>query len=455
MLSIQRFGWLAVLLLAGRFAIAGQQPTAAGLRAGVAKMEITPQLPIYLSGYASRELPASGVAQPLWAKALAMEDAAQNRIVIITVDLLGLSHEIITDVTRRVQSKHAIRNDQLLFNSSHTHTGPVIWPCLDVVYELEPADQKRVSQYGHDLTDKLVELIDKAMTALAPVQVYSGHGQVGFAINRRNAIHPGGPVDHDVPVVKVVNPDGSVKAILFGYACHNTTVVDEYQQVGGDYAGYAQQALEQQHPGAVALFMMGCAGDQNPEPRGKLQHASDHGQELAAAVDAVLKGSLTAVKGPLQTAATTVDLQHRPLDIARYQADMVGDNKYLQRRAKLVLQAYNKGWKMDPYTYPLQVVRFGKDFTILALSDEVVVEYSLKTKARYPGTNLFVAGYSNKVDCYIPSQRILKEGGYEADDSMIYYGFSGPFADDVESRIHTAITDLMKKVGIRTKLTAN
>lgn len=448
MLSIYRFGWLAVLLLAGGLAIAQQRSTSAGMRAGVARVEITPQIPIYLSGYASRELPASGVAQPLWAKALAIEDAAHNRIVIVTVDLLGLSHEIITDVTRQVQARYPIRKDQLLFNSSHTHTGPVIWPCLDVVYELEPAEQKKVSQYGHELTGKLVDLIDRAIAASTPARLFSGHGQAGFAINRRNAIHPNGPVDHDVPVVKVANEDGSVKAILFGYACHNTTVVDEYQQVSGDYAGFAQQALEKQYPGAVALFMMGCAGDQNPEPRGKLQHASDHGQELADAVDAVLKGSLQRVNGPLQTAATTIPLYHQPLDIARYQADMVGDNKYLQRRAKLVLQAYNKGWKMDPYDYPIQVVRFGKDFTILALSDEVVVDYSLATKARYPNTNLFVAGYNNKVDCYIPSKRILKEGGYEADDSMIYYGFSGPFAEDVESRITIAITRLMKEVGL-------
>ena len=99
-----------------------------------------------------------------------------------------------------------------------------------------------------------------------------------------------------------------------------------------------------------------------------------------------------------------------------------------------------------------QAVRFGNDLTILALSGEVVVDYSLKTKKEFAGENLFVAGYCNEVTCYIPSKRVLQEGGYEADESMLYYGLPGPFADDVEERIFKTIRQVLKNTGVKARL---
>ncbi len=337
----------------------------------------------------------------------------------------------------------------LLFNSSHTHTGPVIWPCLDVVYELAPDAQRQIAAYRRKLTEALVGIIDKALGDMSPAKMYFGRGSAGFAINRRGAINPNGPIDHEVPVVKITSPSGELRALLFGYACHNTTVEDEFHYVNGDYTGYAMEELEKAHPGATALFMTGCAGDQNPEPRGKLAQAKDHGAELARSVNAVLDRPMIEVHGPVRTARTEVELPFAPVDPLVYQKDILGDNIYKQRRAKLMLQAYNKGWKVDSYKYPIQVVRFGKDLTILGLADEVVVDYSLWNKKRYAGENLFVAGYCNQVNCYIPTKRLLKEGGYEPDESMIYYGFPGSYKPEVEDIIMSRIDFVMKAVGVR------
>ncbi len=418
------------------------------LLAGVSRVDITPALPIWLSGYSSREKPASGIAQALWAKALVIERSPAERVIIVTADVLGLSREIIEDVCHSVMEKYNIPRSQLIFNSSHTHTGPVIWPCLDVVYELEPADQQRVSAYSQQLTGKLIAVIDSAMSARVPASLSSGHGQVDFAINRRNQIHPNGPVDHDVPVLRVASPEGKILAVLFGYACHNTTVVDEYHQINGDYAGYAQLEIEKNNPGAIALFMMGCAGDQNPSPRGTLKMAADHGYNLGQEVQRVLQARMEPVRAPIRTAYQRIPLTFRPFDLAMYQRDITGTNKYLQRRAKLMLQAYNKGWQVNQLSYPIQAVRFNRDLTIIALGDEVVVDYSLSFKKRFASENLYVAGYCNEVECYIPSRRILGEGGYEADDSMIYYGFPGPFAEDVENRITQGVLQVLKVIGI-------
>jgi neutral ceramidase len=417
------------------------------IRAGIARVSITPEGPAWLNGYAGRDEPSKGVLHDIWAKALVVESSPGSRIVIVTTDLLGLSHEVSEAVAQQVDSLYGIRRAQLLLNSSHTHSAPMIWPCVDVIYDLSPEDQRKVSLYGQELTVKLVKLIGTALGNLAPARLYTGKGSAGFAINRREKLFGPGPTDHEVPVLKVVGDDGRMKAILFGYACHNTTLVDNNFLISGDYAGFAQLAVEQANAGVQAMFLMGCAGDQNPSPRGTVEMARTHGQELADAVQQVLSGEMHAVRAPVYTAYTSVDLPFRPFNVRIYQKEIVGDNKYLQRRARLMLDAYNRGWQPSHVAYPVQAVRFGRDLTILALSDEVVVDYSLRAKREFAGENLFVAGYSSEVMCYIPSERVLKEGGYEGEESMIYYGFPGPFAEGVEDRIFKAIRQVMKKAG--------
>ncbi len=432
----------------------------AQLLAGVGRVKITPALPMWLTGYAGRDQPATEVLQDIWAKVLVVESGGAgaadgrgrgNRVVMVTTDLLGISHEISVEVARQVDSLYGIKRDQLILNASHTHSGPMVWPCVDVIYDFTLEEQRIVSLYGQQLTGNIVKAIGIAMENRAPAKLYNGRGVADFAINRRNVIHANGPIDHDVPVLKVTGMDGKSRCILFGYACHNTTLVETNFKINGDYAGFAQAALEEANPGVQAMFLMGCGGDQNPAPRGTEELAKAHGKELAESVEKVLGGEMAVVRGPVRTAYTTVELPFRRFDPAVYRREIVSDNKYLQRRAKIMLEAYNRGWTPEHLVYPVQVVRFGHDWTILALGGEVVVDYSLRVKNEFAGENLYVAGYSGEVMCYIPSQRVLQEGGYEPDESMIYYGFPGPFADGGEERIFTAIRQVMKKVGVSPK----
>jgi neutral ceramidase len=91
-------------------------------------------------------------------------------------------------------------------------------------------------------------------------------------------------------------------------------------------------------------------------------------------------------------------------------------------------------------------VSFDHTLTILALGGEVVLDYSIRAKREFPDVNLVVAGYSNDVMSYIPSLRILHEGGYEAEDSMVYYGQPGRFSDQVEEQVFELIHRTMAGV---------
>lgn len=451
--KINRFNLILLLLVLG----SNSSLIAGTIKVGIARKIITPATPVYLTGYAGRDKPATGVIHDLWAKAVVLQENEKNKIIIVSTDLLGLSHEVSESVTKKIQTKYNIDRSQLMLNSSHTHSGPMIWPSLSVIADYTPAEQQVVSKYTLRLIDDLVSVIDSAFARLKPMNVYCGHDSAGFARNRRlptdkgiiNAVNENGPVDHDVPVLKITSLDGVVKAVLFGYACHNTTVVGDNYLVNGDYAGFAQLDIEKAYPGSTALFLLGCAGDQNPLPRGTVELAVQHGKSLADAVIRALRTEMVLVNVPIRTSREIVDLPFKPFTVETFEKDIIGNNKFLQRRAKLMLEAYNKGWIVDKYAYTVQAIRFGNELTLLALNGEVVIDYALRVKQEYPKENMWVAGYSNEVMCYIPSKRVLQEGGYEAVDNMIYYGMPGPFAESIEQRIFSAIHSVMKKVAVK------
>jgi hypothetical protein len=395
------------------------------------------------------------VLHDIWAKALVIEDDKKNRIVIVTTDILGLSRDISEEVAKRVIEAHGIDRSQLLLNSSHTHSGPVIWPALSVIFEFNQSDQQSAMKYAEKLSDAIVEAVDMAFADMAPMQLSYYRGTAGFSVNRRATTEKGvvigvnaeGPVDHTVPVLKATDMNGNTKAILFGYTCHNTTSRSEL--VNGDYSGFAQIEIEKMYPGVIAMYIAGCGADQNPNPRGTVELAAEHGKALADGVEKALAGEFKLVRPPIRTSYTVTDLEFLPFDPEIYRREIMGSDIYMQRRAKLMLEAWNKGWDVSKYRYPVQAVRFNNDFTIIGMSGEVVIDYAIAAKKRFPRENMFVAGYCTEVQCYIPSKRILDEGGYEPESSMIYYGFPGPFAGNVEERVMDAVVLVMKRTGAK------
>jgi hypothetical protein len=117
-------------------------------------------------------------------------------------------------------------------------------------------------------------------------------------------------------------------------------------------------------------------------------------------------------------------------------------NGFESRHAKGVIELLDQNnGKFPDYAFPVHVIRLGRKLTLMALGDETVIDYSLRVKRELArnGELVWVAGYSNLVTCYVPSRRVLLEGGYEAAGAMIYTSLPGPFAEDVEERIMKSI----------------
>jgi neutral ceramidase len=425
-------------------------------KAGVAKADVTPSEALWMGGYASRERPAQGKLMSLWIKVLALEDAEGHRGVILTSDTLGIPQSIYRNVSGTLQVKFGLKPEQVILSASHTHCGPVLRGALYDAYPLDDNQRTLIEKYSARLETNIVETVAKALADLAPVRLAAGQGNAGFAVNRRNnpegkipqLIEQGalkGPIDHSVPVLAVSTPDGKLKAVLFGYACHNTVM--SFYQWSGDYAGFAQITLEKSHPGATAMFFMGCGGDQNPLPRKELTFAERYGNMLAAAVEEVLISPLRTLEPRLRTKMETITLNFGPTPTEAELEKMKEDKAESHRRWANRLLAHLKSGKPLPrnYLYPIQAWTLGNQL-LVTLGGEPVVDYSLKFKQQFGGQT-WVAGYCNDVMTYIPSLRVLKEGGYEGGGAMIPYGQPAlRWGDDVEDLISGSVSRLVQQV---------
>ena len=409
---------VAAVLLLPTGLLAGEAP---GWKAGLAKIVITPRQSIWLAGYGARTKPSEGTSQDLYAKALALEDATGNRAILVTTDLVGMPATVSRNIAERVQHRYHLPRDRVLLNFSHTHSGPMVGRMFPVGFGLNQDQWSVVDHYTPQLEELVVKVIGEALKQLAPAHVGFIHTSANFGANRRRKTDKGydiglnktGPVDHDVPVLRIGGKRGDLYGLVFGYACHNTTIGGDYYQFNGDYAGYAQRWLEDHHPGATALFVNGCGADADPFPRGSVDLARQHGEELAKAVEQTVGRTVQPIRGPLKSA-----WEEFPIDFAtppsreEWRARLANDDKDIREHAELMLQILDRdGHLPGSYPFPLQVWQFGSDLTLVAMAGECVVDYTLRLKDELGGQGLWVAGYSNDVFAYIPSLRVLREGG--------------------------------------------
>jgi hypothetical protein len=433
-----------------------QEPKPSTWQAGVAKVAITPREFMWMSGYSARTKPAEGKVHDLWAKALVLRDAQGHRCVLVTLDLVGIDRQLSDEICADIKKRHGFERDSIMLAISHTHCGPVVGKNLISMYNFADIKQQQlIEAYAKDLHTKIVELVGTAQKTMIPVQVSWNNGFTTFATNRRTNKEGEvpkmrdlgklkGPVDHEVPVLSVRDAEGTVRAIVFGYACH-ATVLSFYQWCG-DYPGFAQLELEKRFPEATALFFAGCGGDQNPLPRRTVELAEGYGKQLADAVEIVIKAPMTTVSPSLKTTYTRVNLPFGQLPTReKLVQDTMSKNAYIAARAKLLLKEYEKtGSLKQTYPYPVQTWQLGSDLTWIALGGEVVVDYSVRLKKELG--KVWVTAYANDVMAYIPSLRVLKEGGYEGDTSMIYYGQPSAWGPQIEELIVQTVHDQAGKV---------
>ena len=431
-------------------------------KAGTARAVITPVSSVWMAGYSARDKPSEGIFHDLWAKALVLEDVHGNQALLITTDLIGFDRQFSNDISDRLKEKFGLKRSEIILSSSHTHSGPVINDNLKYIYP--PFDKhmtESLKQNKQFVLRQILVAAERAMSNLAPATVLSGNGIARFAVNRREntpedvlyGSELAGPSDHTVNVILVRNANGKPMSVVFGYACHATCL--SLNNFSGDYPGFAQIELEKEYPGAIAMFFAGCGSDQNPIPRRTVPLTKQYGKELAVAVARTIDEPMKALKAELFTRYNEIPLDFNPLPSQDKLDEYIeGDQDYLRQWAESMKGRMLKGEKFPKAYeyYPIQTWQIGEQ-PLVVLGGEVVVDYAIKLKSLI-GNELMVMAYANDVMAYIPTERVLTEGGYEGESSMMVYNQPSTWTPGLEKKIIDEVirqvNALKKSSGLKT-----
>jgi len=441
--------YLAIWAFAGAVQARAADGAAAEVSVGLAKIDITPDLPILLSGYEERASEADRVGKHLYARAIAIGTDAQQPVVLITVELIGISADLSDSVSASLARDQGVDRAHLAVSATHIHTGPAIDGVVPYLFprDLSPAEAAHIHRYTEALRLKLVEAAVAALGHREPARLAWGQGKANFAVQRRMIVNgkwvdfgadPAGKSDHAMPMLEVTDLKGRIRAVLVGYACHNTTLGPSDNLVHSDWAGAASAEIEGGHPGAMALVALGCAGDTDPFPRESMAYVGPHGHEIASEVERLLRTPLIPLGRVTAATFRRIELNEDHVVTRAELQDMALSND----KGSTIGYAAAKWLRQDAdgklprgVPYYVQCWSFGRDLAMVFLSGEVVADYSLRLRRELDASRLWVNAYSNSVPCYIPADYMFSEGGYEVDFSRYYYGIPARLATHTEDQI--------------------
>jgi hypothetical protein len=420
------------------------------VRAGAATVDVTPPPGTTMSGYAARLGPATGVHDPITVRAVCVDDTA-----LVAVDVVGLHEDFCAAVARRCPlPDHGVR-----VHATHTHSGPASVPGR-LGGGVDPG-------WLVKLEDACVTAIEDAARRQVPAQVLAGYAaEDTVARNRRR---PNGPVDHTLPLVRLVADDGSLVAVVMSYACHPVVLGADNTLLSADYPGVVRRLVEADHPGSVAVFLTGCAGDANTghAPSTSITQQSSTSRTFAAAEQvgariaaAVRDARLVAYAGRVRAARTTVDLRLGDdpgiADVGEWRrraADPATDPGLTALLrcwldwSERVADSAERGWSAPVGILDWAGVRIvtlpGEPFAQIGLDIRAAVAQSSRAEAGDEApTVTMVVGYTDGCPGYLPTASEYAFGGYEVEEAHRYYGMRGPFASDSADRLIEAATAL-------------
>lgn len=389
----------------------GAQENGEALRAGVARIDITPEKPVKMSGYASRTSLSEGVHDPLSARAIALEKDGR-RLVLVNTDLIGFYNGSSDYLRRALLEELNLKPAELMLSAIHTHSAP------SLTVDSENGHPNNL-EYTRDLKDKLIQLIREAQAKMGPVQMGAGVGYSPVGMNRRQTRNDGigkesvgyvrlgrnpyGPTDKEVLVLKIGEPDKAPKAVMFSYSTHATSLGPRNLMIGGDVIGLAEQFAEKiVGKGVIVPGFAGASGDIDPWFR----VLPGYNEEEGWIPEPVLLGTLLGEE---------VVHVYRSID----KLSPVGEIN--SAFVELAVPGKPEDEVSVPENHPqsvmpLTVARVG-DIAFVGFGGEVFSEIGLAVKEASPFRHTFVMTHCNGAAGYLPMAKYYKEGGYEVRSS--------------------------------------
>ena len=438
------------------------------LRAGFSKIDITPPVGVYLTGYILRDEPSKGVHDNLYARALTLEDVdAGEKAALVSADLLGLSRESVERIRNEASEKTGIDPQSMIIACTHTHSGPATVN----LRRLGEVDQ----EYLKVLERKIVDSIVQASENMDEARIAVGRGSVrGIGFNREK--RPDGPLDEELGVIRIENLEGEVRCVVLNYTCHPVVLGPRNLLVSADYPGVVSRTVEERLSNCC-LFTTGADGDIDPLVNleawgeGTFKDVEEIGRKIgdeAIKVAGNLKGVPEVRIGSLQKVlelpvkpppkledaikeAESAKERLRTLKTEGSEPGRVRVAEAMVEWAEDVLKHLREG--TFPKVMPVEVTLIGiNEILLIAIPGELFVEIGLKIKRRSPFKYTYLVGYGNGEVGYFPTAEALKRGGYAAKMAPKYFGvtFLKPKAervleDGILTLAHELHNELWKK----------
>lgn len=444
------------------------------LRAGVGRTDITPPDSSFLEGFAGRDHCAEGVHDRLKATALALSDGVRHA-VILTLDILDFPDSLVELVWKKVQTHYHIEPRQILINSSHTHAGPMVWPRIPSRQVTDSRFLIPDERYLHTLVENVVTAVGKALGNIRPARARWGVGETRIGICRRardvsvyrgdpsgylglfaNLPNPDKEVDRTCPVLFLTDPENCPVALMFGASCHPTTMSHDNYLVSAEYPGAARRVLEDRI-GVPALFLQGMGGDVKPRRvaeehsfrSGTYEDVDAVGEELARDVLQVMDHGLEPLEMRLGYALRRFPVPLAPeWDMTTYRG-LLGEENPTHRRAwaEWWLDRFESGTAIPrEVNMTLSILQLSPTIRFLGTAGELLTDLGVKLRGLFPEGNTFPLGYSNGRTGYLPDSTVLREGGYEALESIFFSPhMPAPWRGDIDETLAAAFRELERE----------
>lgn len=447
------------------------------VQAGVSRVTITPPVGIYLIGFAARAGGSRGVCDDLYATALALSDGT-TEAAIVSCDLLILHPDLVRRVRQDVSARTGIPGENVLFCATHTHSGPGTY-----VY---PDSPPLARAYVDNLAFLLSGAVQAAHGRLAPATFAFGRGQARIGINRRLtrpdgvtviAANPDGPVDPEVGVLRVDAAEGRPLAVVVNHACHPVVLGEVSNVISADWPGAMRRVVERV-TGATCLFLQGACADVNPLP------GEPTGSEIVLERLGIIVGgtAVTVWAGLEPQPADTVSVCGGRLRVPLVPHRAGGDRAVVatsvapsttrtteaattgrplvelagaadSREALVALLNASTPWRVEiigegderQVALELQALRIGET-ALVAAAGEVFVKTGLAVKQHSPLADTMFAAYANGAVGYFPLPEDYSRGGYEVDESYLFYRLPAPLAPEAADLLKETAVRLLNKI---------
>lgn len=449
------------------------------LVAGIASARITPPLGESMGGYISRDHGCTGVLEDLFLQSLYLEDENHHALVIVGADIVFFPKEVTDAVCRRLRQELPSRGLTILLNASHTHCGPHTVP------QLLDSPSPECGSYLNFLKETVISTTRKAFEARKPMWLKWRTAEARLSMNRRLirngtchfAPDPKGAIDPQVTVWSLHGDAGQTPSMVwFSYSCHPNTHAGYL--ISPDWPGIARKIIvEKLGSHATAIFTQGTCGEIRPpwtpgQP-GTPEQAKQMGGQLADVVlnslatgqdihTPVFRSASATIPLPFSSCPTEEDLnifegdsvdpewcrQHLPtcVPLVSSQEEMTRNRRIRRLWTARMRERRACGDLGKPLGLGTTLVELAPDFRILAMEGEICFDLARQIRRQTAQPNLQIMGYTNDGPGYIPSERILREGGYEGSDSQIYFGQPSAFAEGVERRLVEGVNQLVHRI---------